>query len=336
MDEVAQGIFRITEKGAFGAIKPPVNIYIIAGPDGLIFDAGYGTAGDVRYFVSEFCRLKQDMRSRGIEFNVRRILPSHAHPDHFSGLAKLRKELGLSIVLTRSMAHIISSRQAYRSSYNVSGSVPVEVKNAYLKKIKAQTFGRMMSFIYEKVFGTKFIPDPDVLIDDNTSIDINGEKWQIIHSPGHSTDHISLYNKNTGILFAGDNILRSITTWLGPPKSDLMSYIRSLENLLDLPKLTLILSAHGSTITNPKDRIQELIQWRNERTSHVMALIRASGNSGITLRKMLDSLYEKESWLKHRMAEGWVIVTLEYLERQGIIRHRIVGKQIFFTCVDAV
>lgn len=335
MEEVAEGIFRITEKGAYGALKPPVNIYIIAGPDGLIYDAGYGTRREVRFFIKEFHRLRQHLRNRGIEFNIRRILPSHAHPDHFSGLARLRKELGLSIVLPRSMAEIIASRQAYRSSYNVAGSVPVEMESAFLKALKARTFGRMMSFVYEKVFGTEFIPDPDILIDDNTEININGENWQIIHSPGHSTDHISLYNRKTGILFAGDNILRSITTWLGPPKSDLTSYLRSLEYLLELPKLTIILSAHGSAITNPKDRIRELIQWRNERTAQVLELIRMSGKSGMTLREILGCLYEKESWFKHRMAEGWVIVTLEYLERQGIIQHRIDGKKVSFFCVEA-
>ncbi len=48
MEEVAEGIFRITEKGSCGAIKPSVNIYIIPGSNGLVYDAGYGTIRDVR------------------------------------------------------------------------------------------------------------------------------------------------------------------------------------------------------------------------------------------------------------------------------------------------
>ena len=43
MKEVYPGIFLIKEKGTFGAIKPPENIYVLAGPDGIIYDAGYGT-----------------------------------------------------------------------------------------------------------------------------------------------------------------------------------------------------------------------------------------------------------------------------------------------------
>lgn len=332
MEEVAQGIYRITEEGAFGALKPPVNIYVISGSNGLVYDAGYGSNREARFFISQFRTLQQQIRNRGQAFNVRRILPSHAHPDHFSGLCKLRRELGLSIVLTRSMANILSSRESYRSSYNAEGAIPVAMENTSIKALKTKIFGRMMSFAYEKLFGTEFIPDPDIVIADNCEIDINGEMWRIIHSPGHSTDHISLYNPRSGILFAGDNILRSITTWLGPPKSDLMKYIQSLELLLELPNLKLILSAHGSAITSPKDRIRELVRWRYERTEHVLKMIRESGSRGITLHEMLNRLYEKESWFKHRMAEGWVIVTLEYLADRGKVAYKVSGKKVYFYC----
>jgi glyoxylase-like metal-dependent hydrolase (beta-lactamase superfamily II) len=336
MEEVAPEIFRITEKGFLGAIRPPVNIYVLAGADGLIFDAGYGNRKDIRFFIKEFTKIQHVTEKRGIAFAVRRILPSHAHPDHFSGLAALRKALGLSVVLTRSTARIISSRDVYRASYNIESGIPTTVENTFLRTIKQKTISRGISFLYERLFGTEFLPDPDAIIDDNSDISINGQIWRIIHSPGHSVDHISLYNPNSGILFAGDNILRSITTWLGPPKSDLSAYIDSLEMLRALPNLKLILSAHGSAITTPQERISELIQWRHERTSHVLDLVRKGGDKGITLRDMLEALYEKESWIKHRMAEGWVIVTLEYLEKEKLVRHDIYKNKIYFFAADAI
>jgi len=205
MDEVLPGIIRVTERGSLGALRPPVNVYIIIGANGLVFDGGYGTRRDVLYFAGKFREARKECLARGVSFNVTRIMPSHAHPDHFSGLVPLRKELGLSIVMTKSMHRIISSREAYRSSYNVEGPVPSRVRNPVVERVKKATLGRAMSFFYEHIFGTTFIPDPDLVMDDGGTIDVNGRPWRVIHSPGHSADHITLFDPESGVLFAGDN-----------------------------------------------------------------------------------------------------------------------------------
>ena len=51
MKEVYPGIFIIREKGAYGTIKPAENIYILAGNDGLIYDAGYGKKKTIKYVM---------------------------------------------------------------------------------------------------------------------------------------------------------------------------------------------------------------------------------------------------------------------------------------------
>jgi hypothetical protein len=43
MQEVYPGIFMVTEKGAWGVLKPSTNIYIIPGKGGIMYDAGYGS-----------------------------------------------------------------------------------------------------------------------------------------------------------------------------------------------------------------------------------------------------------------------------------------------------
>ena len=53
MIEVYPGIFLIKEKGTSGAIKPPENIYVLAGSDGIIYDAGYGTKKAIKHLIGE-------------------------------------------------------------------------------------------------------------------------------------------------------------------------------------------------------------------------------------------------------------------------------------------
>jgi glyoxylase-like metal-dependent hydrolase (beta-lactamase superfamily II) len=333
MEEVAKDIFLITEKGSYGAMKPPVNCYVIAGDDGLAYDAGYGNAQAVRDYVKQFRAIERRCTGMQGGFNVRRILPSHAHPDHFSGLMPLKKELGLSILLTPEMHAIIRSRKAYRESYRFEEGGIDKKRSAAVEWIRNRTVRPAVSNMYEHLYGTEFIPGPDEIIEPESGIMINGREWRVLHSPGHSSDHITLYDPERGILFAGDNILRSITTWLGPPKSDLSAYCASLRRIMELPKLELILSAHGSPITGPRERVREILEWREERTRQVLEILRRESPRALTIRGLLGFLYEKESWFKYRIAEGWVMVTLDHLVREGLVTKSSSAGRAVFTAV---
>ena len=94
MEEVYPDIFRIKERGSFGVVKPSENVYVLAGSDGLIYDAGYGKRKTVRYLISKIEEIENLYKSQNKEFNITRVLPSHWHPDHSSGLRLLRKYLG--------------------------------------------------------------------------------------------------------------------------------------------------------------------------------------------------------------------------------------------------
>ena len=93
MEEVFPGIFLIEQKGSFEQIKPSENIYILAGHDGIIYDAGYGDRKSIKYFLKKFEEIKEFYKKNSKPFEIKRILVSHSHPDHFSGLNRLRKAL---------------------------------------------------------------------------------------------------------------------------------------------------------------------------------------------------------------------------------------------------
>jgi len=308
---------------------PPVNLYVITGKNGLIFDAGYGRKNCIRNFISEMDKIKKHCSSKNMECNVSRILPSHTHGDHFSGAKKLRQELGLSIILTHEMSGKISSRDNYLLTYREQRNNPRPGRDR--KRPRALPgLNIARELYYKKLFGVDFVPDPDIIIDCDSTIDINGRKWEIFPSPGHTSDHISLYDPEEGILFAGDNILRSVTTWLGPPESDIMEYIKSLEKIRSLPGLNLVLPAHGSPVTDPHRRIKEIIDWRMERIEHVYKLIKDRGGKGITGKKIIHNLYPNADLIKSRLAEGWIQLTLAHLEKSGKIRHEVSGKKLIY------
>jgi len=330
MKEVSPGIFLIREKGTIGAIKPPENIYVIGGKDALIFDGGYGNRNTIKHVIKEINKIKKVYLKRNIPFRVTRVLPSHVHPDHFSGLKKLRKYLDVEILLTKEMAEVINSRKNYYDYYESDNYFRQNyIKKNTINMLKFQLRKPLMHLFYQIIYGLSFIDKPDKLIDNETIIQIDGEIWETFPSPGHSSDHISLYNEDKGILFSGDNILRTITTWLGPPNSDIEQYINSINRIKDLPNLKVIFPAHGSPVTNPHERIQEILEHRKRRTNQVHELIEKNATHGISPEEIINILYS-HGRMMNNIARGWVVLTLRMLTEKSLVGYKIDEKEVKF------
>ena len=86
-----------------------------------------------------------------------------------------------------------------------------------------------------------------------------------------------------------------------------------------MPKLELILPAHGSPVTNPRDRLDEILEHRKERTNQVLDIIKNNSNNGVTAGEIVKQLYPNGGKFTHQIARGWVCLTLKMLEKQSII-----------------
>jgi glyoxylase-like metal-dependent hydrolase (beta-lactamase superfamily II) len=328
--EVYPGIFQITRKASRGNVRPQVNLYLIAGEEGLIFDAGHGDRKSVELVsktIREICRKREE--SHGT-CSVKRLMVSHAHGDHFSGAMGLSRKLGLEIILTEPIAAIVKDKKTFNQFFKGHRSEKDYTTTSRINKLYNLVTFKLWRFIFTRFFRFVFIPRPHRVISPVSKISINGEEWEIFPSPGHCPAHISLYNKTLGIIFTGDNILRSIAPWLGPPRSCLSRYMESLEAMLHLPNLKVILPGHGSPIENPRKRVEELIQWRTIRTSQVKEAVCSAGESGMMFKDILLSLYPGSSRRKRYIAKGWVQLTLDFLESRGVVERVHRGSRILF------
>ncbi len=310
MQEIVPGIFMITEQVKSIAKRPEkVNIFIIPGEDGLIYEAGYGMNRCVNYVVKRYNELKKQFEKAGKVFNVRRILISHTHPDHFAGLYKLKKKLGLKIILTERMAHNIKSYNNYNVNYTHNSKVKFK---KVANRMTIWFILKILSFARVFLFGLTFIKKPDIIISENDIISINNETWSIMHSPGHSEDHISLYNENSGVLFSGDNVLSRTTTWLGPPRSDLLAYTNTVKQISELKNLKVILGSHDRIVADPQRRLEVILKWRNMRINDVYKII-SEQKGGIAVSQVVESLYPGVGFYNTFIVFGWIELTLEYL-----------------------
>ncbi len=327
-EEVVPGIFRFREQGGLKGNMPSVNIYAIPGEEGILFDAGYGTGRALDEFMNQYRQLENLYKQQGKSFSIKWIIPSHCHTDHFSGLKKIRQKTGAGICLTKTMAGIIRSGRDYSRVFRESSTrFSKEMKGVHVVLLKRLAFFLMLS-LFRLLLGTRFVSDPDRIIEEEGDLVVNGEIWRIISTPGHSFDHISLYHPGHGILLGGDNVLMGVTPWLGPPWSHLKDYLRSLELMLELPNLSVILPAHGSIVHEPRKRIELLIHWRRKRLQDLFDIVVRSGVEGLSAGEALESLYGPMNAYRRFMARGWIVLSLSCLEKEDKVYSMGRGRQV--------
>ncbi|MEZ5269609.1 MAG: MBL fold metallo-hydrolase [Microthrixaceae bacterium] len=53
--------------------------------------------------------------------------------------------------------------------------------------------------------------EPTTRVSDQQWLRMGGRDWQAIHTPGHTGDHLCLWDPESGVLLSGDHVLPTIT-----------------------------------------------------------------------------------------------------------------------------
>lgn len=159
----------------------------------------------------------------------------------------------------------------------------------------------------------------DRFIEDGDVIELKGEptlNLRAMHTPGHARGHLCFYEKRTGGLITGDNIVGIGSVLINPPEGNMRDYMDSLKRMSALPKLTVLFGAHGPASGNPRSKIDEYIAHRFERETKILAVVREGASSPSEIVKRVYTDVHPNS---HALAERAVIAHLEKLEADGVV-----------------
>jgi len=142
---------------------------------------------------------------------------------------------------------------------------------------------------------------------------VEGVKLRVIHTPGHTTDHVIVYMEEEGSVFSGDCILGEGTAVF----EDLHDYMKSLEIILSLqPKR--IYPGHGPVIEDPVPKIKYYIDHRNEREAQILECLKKSSKP-LSSMEIVELVYTTTPKKLYKAADINVRHHLSKLFKENII-----------------
>lgn len=215
-------VYRVAP-GTFAIYEPhqseEVISYLIVGKKrALLFDTGMGIS-DIKKVTGELARLPVV------------VLNSHTHSDHVGGNWEFGTVWGMDTDFTRQNAK--GSRE-YAQEELEPGNVCGELPKGFDAKAYATRPWKISRYVH-----------------DGEKIDLGGRTIEVLATPGHTPDAISLVDRANGLLFTGDTYYPA-PIWLFRPETDLDAYDRSIRKLAALaPKVKIVLGSHNVPVSKP-------------------------------------------------------------------------------------
>ena len=151
---------------------------------------------------------------------------------------------------------------------------------------------------------------------DGQTVAAGGETLTVLHTPGHSPDHIALWHAPTRTAFVGDLVIQGGSVMIPWSRGgNLEDYLASLERLIALRPQALY-PAHGPVIADPLAVLSGHVEHRRMRERQVIHAMR-QGYS--TMTAITESIYDGLDPALMAAAGENVRAHLEKLKADGLV-----------------
>ena len=140
---------------------------------------------------------------------------------------------------------------------------------------------------------------------------------EVIHTPGHASNHLCYLLKQEKLLFTGDHIMDGSTVVISPPDGNMQEYIDSLLKLkkYDLNKIA---PGHGELMDDPYTAVEWIVQHRMERESKVIETLQLQKSGD--LDTLVRDVYSDVDPILHPIAKWSLESHLIKLINDGVAK----------------
>ena len=279
-----------------------------------LVDAGWNTE-------DAFAALNAGLAEAGGSLSdVRGVLVTHIHPDHYGLAGRVREESGAWIGLHPDDAEMLEAR--YIQTDDLLARMRDFLEDAGVPPMKLPDLNMASMMIRSQVT----MAEPDVLFEDGRMVDTPGWDLKTIWTPGHSPGHVCFYSERHRILLSGDHVLPRITPNIGVHTQQFPNPLGNfLESLLKVQNLGVdeVLPAHEYRFADLGARLDEIIVHHAERLEEIEELLRK--RPGLTGWEISIELTWSRPWAQipdfmQRAAVGETLAHIVLLENHRRVR----------------
>jgi len=341
--EVAPGIYRMQLPISLPGLGH-VNCYALEDADGFtVVDPGFPDPGTADALERRMAQIGAPVR------RIHTVFVTHSHPDHFGGAGRLRRTNRADIVAHEHFTTLFDPREPdldpeLEVRRPDDGFDPARFAEALLGDgeipdlpVRHSPWGGTIPFPSKDEIGWMrawdedgkrgFVDhEPNVRVADAEVIRLGNREWVAVHTPGHTGDHLCLFDPAAGILLSGDHVLPTITPHISGmthSHDSLADFFAALRKVAELDGVELVLPAHGHPFTDLPGRVDAITRHHEERLAELVRIGGDIGDAGVI--EFSHHLFRERSW--GAMAESETFAHLEHLRLAGRAhRHRQDGE----------
>ena len=278
-----------------------------AGPPTLI-DAGSGEDESIRHVLQGLEAVRTEFHEPVRLSDVKRILITHAHIDHFGGLRELLRETKAEVAV-----HALDSRQM--TAYEERAVLANRALARFLRQAGVEP-ERQTEVLRAFGYGAgrpRSVPVDFLLVDGQEL-----EGLRVVHTPGHSPGHVCIAVGD--ILISGDHILARTVPWQWPESvaahTGLSHYLDSLEKVRRLGGIEIALGGHEPPVRDIPKRIGQIWDTHQRRLDRLLEILGKAARP-LTVSEITERMYSRQEGFHAMLALTDVGARVEYLDQRG-------------------
>src|SRR5580658_10587894 len=198
--------------------------------------------------------------------DVKSVLVTHIHPDHYGLAGRVRDESGAWIGLHPDDAVMLRAR--YVDVDELLQKMHGLLEFAGVPEATLPDLNMASMMIRDQVA----MAEPDVLFEDGKEVDVPGWDLRTVWTPGHSPGHVCFYSERHKLLLSGDHVLPRITPNIGVHTQQFPNPLGEyLESLLKVHNLDVdeVLPAHAYRFADLQGRLDDIITHHADRLTEI-------------------------------------------------------------------